>query len=73
MKFTCEDSLNFNIGLGEIENKVNATDENQAIAKVSQSPQLRGYSIKGDLKAESPGTQQFRVTRKFLSGDITLL
>ena len=73
MKFTCEDSLNFNIGLGEIENKVNSTDENQAIAKALQSPQLKGHLIKGDLKADSVGTQQFLVTGKFLSGDITLL
>jgi len=65
--------LKFDVGVGEIENKVNAPDANAAIGKALQSPQLKGHLIKGDLKADSVGTQQFLVTGKFLSGDITLL
>jgi len=65
--------VKFDVGIGEIDNKVNAPDANAAIAKVLQSPQLKGHLVKGDLKAESVGNQQFRVTGKFLSGDITLL
>jgi len=65
--------VKFDVGIGEIDNKVNAPDANAAITKVLQSPQLKGHLVKGDLKAESVGNQQFRVTGKFLSGDITLL
>jgi hypothetical protein len=65
--------VKFDVGIGEIDNKVNAPDANAAIAKVLQSPQLKGHLVKGDLKAESLGNQQFRVTGKFLSGDISLL
>jgi hypothetical protein len=65
--------VKFDVGVGEIENKVNAPDEGAAKAKVYQSPQLKGHFVKGDLKAEPMGNQQFRVTGKFLSGDITLL
>lgn len=65
--------LKFDVGIGEVDMKVNAPDTNAAIAKALQSPQLKGHLVKGDLKAESVGNQQFRVTGKFLSGDITLL
>jgi hypothetical protein len=65
--------LTFEVGVGEVDMKVNAPDANAAIAKAMQSPQLKGHLVKGDLKAESIGNQQFRVTGKFLSGDITLL
>jgi hypothetical protein len=65
--------VKFDVGVGEIENTVNAPDANAAIAKVFQSPQLKGHLVKGDLKAEHIGNQQFRVTGKFLSGDISLL
>jgi hypothetical protein len=65
--------LKFDVGVGEVDVKVNAPDADAAIAKALQSPQLKGHLVKGDLKAESVGNQQFRVTGKFLSGDITLL
>jgi hypothetical protein len=65
--------VKFDVGVGEIENKVNAPDADAAKAKVYQSPQLKGHLVKGDLKAEPIGNQQFRVTGKFLSGDISLL
>jgi hypothetical protein len=65
--------LKFDVGIGEVDMKVNAPDANAAIGKALQSPQLKGHLVKGNLKAESAGNQQFRVTGKFLSGDITLL
>jgi hypothetical protein len=65
--------VKFDVGVGEIENKVNAPDADAAKAKVYQSPQLKGHLVKGDLKAEPIGNQQFRVTGKFISGDISLL
>jgi hypothetical protein len=65
--------VKFDVGVGEIENTVNAPDADAAKAKVFQSPQLKGHLVKGDLKAEPIGNQQFRVTGKFLSGDISLL
>jgi len=65
--------VKFDVGVGEIENKVNAPDADAAKANVYQSPQLKGHLVKGDLKAEPIGNQQFRVTGKFLSGDISLL
>jgi hypothetical protein len=65
--------LKVDVGVGEVDVKVNAPDADAAIAKALQSPQLKGHLVKGDLKAESVGNQQFRVTGKFLSGDITLL
>jgi hypothetical protein len=65
--------VKFDVGVGEIENKVNAPDADAAKAKVYQSPQLKGHLVKGDLKVEPIGNQQFRVTGKFISGDISLL
>ena len=66
--------MKFDVGIGELDNKVNAPDANAAIAKVSQSPQLKGHLVLAPgLDAEPAGNQQFRVTGKFLSGDISLL
>ena len=66
--------VKFDVGIGELDNKVNAPDANAAIAKVSQSPQLKGHLVLAPgLDAEPAGNQQFRVTGKFLSGDISLL
>lgn len=65
--------LKFDVGVGEVDMKINAPDANAAIGKALQSPQLKGHLVKGNLKAESAGNQQFRVTGQFLSGDITLL
>jgi len=65
--------LKFDVGVGEVDMKVNAPDANAAIAKALQSPQLKGHLVKGDLKTDSVDNQQFRVTGTFLSGDITLL
>jgi hypothetical protein len=65
--------VKFDVGVGEIENKVNAPDADAAKAKVYQSPQLKGHLVKGDLKVEPIGNQQFRVIGKFISGDISLL
>ena len=66
--------VKFDVGIGELDNKVNAPDANAAIAKVSQSPQLKGHLVLAPgLDAQPAGNQQFRVTGKFLSGDISLL
>ena len=65
--------VKFDVGVGEIEKKVNAPDANAAKAMVLQSPQLKGHLVRGDLNAEPIANQQFRVTGKFLSGDISLL
>ena len=66
--------MKFDVGIGELDNKVNAPDANAAIAKVSQSPQLKGHLVLAPgLDAQPAGNQQFRVTGKFLSGDISLL
>jgi hypothetical protein len=65
--------MTFEVGVEQLENTVNAPDANAALSKVLQSSQFKGYLVKGDLKAESAGNQRFRVTGKFLSGDISLL
>jgi AAA ATPase containing von Willebrand factor type A (vWA) domain len=63
----------FDLTEADVEKTVNAPDADAAKAMVYQSPQLKGHLVLGDLKAEAIGNQQFRVTGKFLSGDISLL
>ncbi len=64
----------FDVGVGEIEKTVNAPDADAAKAIASQSPQLKGHLVLAPgLDAQPAGSQQFRVTGKFLSGDISLL
>jgi hypothetical protein len=63
----------FDLTEADVEKTVNAPDADAAKAMVYQSPQLKGHLVLGDLKAEPIGNQRFRVTGKFLSGDISLL
>jgi hypothetical protein len=66
--------IKFDVGVGEIEKTINAPDADKAKAIAIQSPQLKGhYVLPPGLDAQPAGNQQFRVTGKFLSGDISLL
>jgi hypothetical protein len=66
--------IKFDVGVGEIEKTINAPDADKAKAIAIQSPQLKGhYVLPPGLDAQPAGSQQFRVTGKFLSGDISLL
>ena len=60
----------FDVDVGEVEKTVNAPDANEAKAIVSQSAPLKGHIV-FDLDAQSVGNQQFRVTGKFYTGEIT--
>jgi hypothetical protein len=60
----------FDVDVGEVEKTVNAPDANEAKAIVSQSAPLKGHVV-FDVDAQSVGNQQFRVTGKFYTGEIT--